>query len=380
MSTILISPNTIDAARSEIEAADLVAIDTEFHAERRYIPDLFLVQIHVPDGEVWIIDGLSKELLRELGQTLTQTNWLVHGGQQDMLLLHREFGALPDLVYDTQIAAGLASRDHYPAGLTKLLSKYLGIVLPKSETLSDWSKRPLTEQQLEYAAEDVLLLPRLWDNLFEAVAFHDRQEALRLACDEAREAILNPPSLDARWTEIQGAGKLSRQQLAILQELSAWREETAIAQNQPPRAILTDGLLCRLAKTQPADELSMKGNRRFPRAVIKKYGPAIVDCIQRASKRPEWAWPKHVTRDSDASRTASYLQTLRLALAVERDYAANLILPNRLINQICMDEIRSPASLRHILGWRYPLCGETVVDIMNGQLALRLGPHGPQLC
>jgi ribonuclease D len=380
MSTLLLDPENLEAAKSAICKAELVAIDTEFHSEKRYIPELFLVQIHVPDGDVWVVDGLSKDILHDLGPSLTQTNWLVHGGQQDMLLLHREFGALPEHVFDTQIAAGLCSHDHYPAGLAKLVSKYLGIELPKSETLSDWSKRPLTEHQMKYAAEDVLLLPGLWERMLSAIDHHDRRGALHAACQEHRLRVLDPPPLDDRWTQIGGVEKLTRHQLAILQELSAWREETAIHLNQPPRSILSDALLCQLARTQPADEHSMRSNRRFPRTVIKKYGAPIIGCIQRASKRPNWAWPTFVIRDSHAERTASFLRTVGLALALDQDYAANLILPRQLINQICTTDLQPPSSLEGLLGWRYPLCGNAISAAINGKLALRLGPHGPELC
>lgn len=380
MSTILVSRENLDTARAAIQQAELVVVDTEFHSERRYIPQLFLVQLHVPgEEEVWVIDALSKDILAEFAQVLVDTNWLVHGGQQDMRLLHREFGALPEHVYDTQIAAGLSTHDHYPAGLSKLVSKYLGIDLPKSETLSDWSKRPLTAQQLEYAAEDVLLLPALWSQMIESVDKLGRRHVLEQACQENRQQILSPPSLDDRWTQISGIHKLNRQQLSVLQELSAWREETAIQFNQPPRSVLSDSLVCQLAKKQPADENSMRSNRRFPRAVIKKHGQAIIGCIQRAAKRPEWAWPSFATRDSTADRVAIFLRTVRIALALQHDYAANLVLPNPLLEQLSVSEIKDESALESLLGWRYPLCGEQLYRLLNGDLVLRLGTTGPEI-
>jgi ribonuclease D len=380
MSTLLVSRKNLDTAIAAIKGADLVVVDTEFHSERRYTPELYLVQLHVPgEEEVWVIDVLEKGILAEFEQVLTETNWLVHGGQQDMLLLHRAFGALPEHVFDTQIAAGLASHDHYPAGLSTIVSKYLNIELPKSETLSDWSKRPLTPQQLEYAAEDVLLLPSLWARLLEGVDKHGRRQVLQQACQEHRQHILNPPSLDERWTKIGGAYKLNRQQLAVLQELSAWREETAIHFNQPPRSVLSDSLLCQLAKKQPADEQSMRANRRFPRAVINKYGTAIIGCIQRASKRPEWAWPSFATRDSAAARLVIYLRAARIALALQHNYAANLVLPNSLLELLSVRDLKDKVALETLLGWRHSLCSHQVHSLLIGESALRIGTSGPEI-
>ena len=271
-----------------IRASDRVAIDTEFHAERRYIPALFLVQLRLPNGEVWIVDPLKDQLLADLADALRSTRWILHGGQWDMEVLQLALGGLPEEILDTQIAAGLV-RPWWPLGYANLVEDFLGIKLDKSVTLSDWSRRPLTEEQLTYAAGDVTSLFELWDVLEAELRAKDRFELALQACADARHRVVEPEAPEEAWKGIRGKSSLKGVQLAILQELATWRRERAIALNQPERSLLSDSTLHELAKRQPLTKASLTANRRMPRS-LQKNADQVLEQIVRASKRPEWAW------------------------------------------------------------------------------------------
>jgi ribonuclease D len=274
---------------ASLEGARRVAVDTEFHAERRFIPELYLVQLHVDGGPTWIVDPLREDLIPRIARALLSVQWVVHAGEQDLRVMFGALGGLPEEVLDTQIAAALIS-SHWPAPYAGLVQQYLGTSLDKGETLSDWSRRPLAAAQLAYAALDVELLLPLWDRLEGLLKERGRLEIAVAACAEARNVAFDPPDDADAYREIQAAASLQPQHLAVLQELATWRLERARATNQPTRAVLSDGAMVDLARRQPLTTSSLLSNRRLPRTLAKD-ADELVARIARAAQRPEWAIP-----------------------------------------------------------------------------------------
>jgi len=370
----LVGERDLPALRERLRDARRVAVDTEFHAERRYLPQLYLVQLHLDDDTTWIIDPRQPGHLHAIAEPLCSTDWIVHGGTQDMRLLLHALGALPDRVWDTQIAAGLLSED-FPAPYGTLVGRYLGVKIEKLATLSDWSRRPLTHSQLSYAAEDVQLLPRLWDHLWERVEALDRTDIVAGACEEARDRVVDPPPIDASWREIGAARALSPQQAAILQELSAWREETARELDQPRHFIMGNGIMAELARRQPITRESLVANRRLPKALAKRWGTEILERIQRASRRPEWAWHHPITEASPARRTAKWLECFVRLAGHANGYAVRLVLPMTLAEDLAADRPATRELLANQLGpWRDTLMGESLWKALSGELSLQIGP------
>jgi ribonuclease D len=355
-----------------------VAIDTEFHAERRYVPELYLVQIHVPGGpgepgDTWIVDPLRDDLLARLAEPLRGVPWVVHAGEQDLKVLSVALGGLPAVVLDTQIAAGLVS-NHWPAPYQALTARYLRVKLEKGETLSDWSRRPLTPAQLQYAALDVQHLLPLWDRLAEALDTLDRREPATLACDEARCAALDGPDPTEAFREIGAAPTLDPPSLRVLQELAGWRLKRAIATNQPVRSVLADGVLVDLARRKPITEGSMRENRRMPKR-LGRDAAQIVELIVRATHRPEGAVPPIVRRRTPQWRSAAWLQLWGEWLGEARSFAAGFVLPRRLVDALVSDPPPDRAAICDRLTWRDPLCGDALLDALGGRVRLRLsGP------
>ncbi len=382
----LLQPRDVPDLCARLDDAPRVAVDTEFHAERRYLPKLYLVQLHLDDGTTWLVDPLNPGLLDGLAEPLARTTWIVHGGQQDMRILHDAFGALPEQVLDTQIAAGLVT-EGFPQPFGRLVADWCGTVLPKLATLSDWSRRPLTRSQLDYAAADARFLLPLWDRLDAESDGLGRARLVREACAEARARITDPAAEDTLWRELPASRALSRQEAAILQELVAWREAKARALDQPPRYMLNDGLLVDLARRQPLTLDSLGANRRLAKAVVKSWGGELLERIARAAARPAWAWPAPVSELSREGRVARWILLWALARGHAQRWAQGLALPESLAEDLAITTPPSREALAATLGtWRDALMGDALWAALRGQHPLvldedvRLGapdPHAP---
>lgn len=367
----LASPDDLVAAAQAIAAASRVAVDTEFHAERRYLPRLYLVQIHVPGVGTWLVDPLEPGRLTALASALRSVPWIVHGGAQDLRLLHTALGGVPERVLDTQVAAGLIDT-LFPAPFGVLVEQHLGLAIAKTATLSDWSRRPLASEQLRYASEDVELLPPLWDALERRLEALGRRAYAEAACAEARRDALEGPTAEG-WREIAVASSLSPKQAAVLEELYTWREAVARADDQPPRSVLGDAVLGELARRQPATLEALAADRRMPKAVVKRLGPEIIERIARAGARPAWAWPALCLRGTASWRAAGALQTFVEAHARDARYAPRLVFPRAVAEALAVAATPDRAAVAAALGpWRDAVCGDVVSDALSGRATLRL--------
>ena len=372
----LATHDDIPRIEAALQRAARIAVDTEFHAERRYVPELYLVQFHVEGtgsdpGETWILDPLRSDLLARLGPALLSVTWVVHAGEQDLRVLSMALGALPEEILDTQLAAGLVS-NHWPAPYQGLVQQHLDTHLDKGETLSDWSRRPLTESQLTYAALDVQHVLPLWDRLDEKLAARGRAEIARQACAHARRRSLDGPDEGEAFREIGAAHTLPPPALLVLQELAAWRLQRAMATNQPVRSVLSDGILMDLSRRRPITPESLKTNRRLPKS-ISRDAPALVERIGRAVARPAEAVPKVVRRRTPQWRCASFLQLWAECFGEAEGFAASLVLPRRLVESIVADPCADRSALADRLGWRDPLCGDAVAGALRGEVGDRGG-------
>ncbi len=367
----LATVSDLPQAIEEIRNADRVAIDTEFHAERRYLPLLYLVQVQIPGGNTWLFDALEPDLILGVAEVLRETTWVVHAGSQDLVLLNLALGALPECIYDTQIGAGLLDSD-YPAAFSRLMPKWLGLELAKDSTLSDWSRRPLSEKQLRYAAEDVEYLLDLWDVLDAELQARGRRDIAERAFVEARRAALNAEGNTVGWRQMGAVGVLDGPGLSIMQSLAEWREDVGRTLDQPPRSVLSDGLMFGLARSRPSTVQALHNNRRFPRSLIKKHGPAIIDALQRGLGRPEWAWPRVAGRRTPESRILALLTTTCEWLSEDLRLGRKLLMPDDILSDLVLSRPETQEQVSERLGWRAPLVAQHIWKMLDGQTRLRV--------
>jgi len=288
-----------------LQHADAVAVDTEFFWERTFYPILGLVQLATADGACWLIDTVRIKDIRALGPVLAspEVTKVLHDAPQDLGILARATGALPQTVFDTRLACGFAGFNS-TSSLQALLRQALGIELSKAETRSDWLRRPLSANQVRYAADDVLHLLPLREFLLARCA----SDAVRgwLSEDLAR---LDDPELyrdrDPRlmYLRVKGSSRLEARQLAILRELGAWREEEARQRDWPRSHVLPDDLLISLAGIAPTDQQALGAVPGMPRNMPGTVTAALLTAVTRGLAVSEGDCPQPSSDDSASRRT-----------------------------------------------------------------------------
>lgn len=367
MNAHLLTQESLPAAIAQLAAAPVLAIDTEFHTEGRFAPELLLVQVHIPGGDTWLIDPLVPGLLAALGPAmLGGSTWLVHAGFQDLRLLSTALGGVANTVLDTQIAAGLLGT-WYPVGLADLCERWLGRRPEKSATMSDWSRRPLTAEQVAYAAEDVVELPELWAAIASDAEQRGRMPAVFAACAEARYGALAPADPGERWREIAMSGDPDRAEAGVMCALVEWRDEQARRADRPANFILGDGTLRQLARARPTHVDQIAANRRISPKTVDRYGRAILQVIAAALASDPTSWPDPVRRGAPEARVADMLELATTVRGQAESFATRLVLPRRLAESLA----RNPSHTAPILGvWRDALIGDLVRDVLDGRGAL----------
>jgi ribonuclease D len=337
------------------------------------VPRLHLIQVRGTEGPAYLIDPHRPGMLDGVAAQLREHAWIVHAGRIDLQLLDLALGGVPDVVYDTQIAAGLVSTV-YPAGLASLLEQRLGLTLDKSETLSDWSKRPLTVEQLGYAAGDVAHLHALWRSLVEDARARTREDAVLAACAEAREQAIADPSVDDAWTHLFGYHRTAPERAVVLAELAAWRESVARETDQPPGAVLANRVLFDLAKRRPCTKRSLVAGRRSPKGTLNRHADAILERIRRAVERPRAYWPQTCPKGSVAEARLAWLTAFALTRGVAEGWAGAIVLPER--DRVALAVGPTPDPDAVLSPWRTRLIGpdlRSALDPSAGGLAFPSG-------
>lgn len=361
----------LDIFCSEIRGAPWVALDTEFIREKTYYPQLCLIQL-ATDRFIACIDPLTLPDLSPLHEVLNDPEVVkvVHAAHQDLEILLQETGRVPAPVFDTQVAASLLGHGDQ-IGYAKLVQTVLGVTLEKGLARTDWALRPLEPEQLSYAADDVRYLAQAYPLIMKAL-----QEKGRLAwLEDDFRALADPgryqPDPDGAWRRIKGVQQLKPRQLAVLQQLAAWREREAMARNKPRRWILQDEILTELARRQPADLRALGKVRGLEERAVTRHGNELLALIREAAALPPERWPSIPERRAVSPEQDELVD---VAMGILRHRARmNDISPAAIASRrevealVCGDD-----EIQLIHGWRARLAGETIRKWLRGQLHLRV--------
>ena len=269
----------VEALIADLLASDRIAVDTEFHRERSYRPQLALVQVAF-DERVVLIDPTSVDIAR-LAEVLSADVLVVmHSCAQDIEVLAQECGAIPARLFDTQVAAGFLGMS--TPSLGSLTERLLNKRLAKGDRLTDWFERPLRPAQRRYAADDVAYLARLHDELRSQLAGRGRYQWALDECEQWRRPPSPPPDPEQAWTRIKGARQLKGRQRAVAYRLAAWRERTASDRDIPVRFVLSDMALLSIAQRSPASLKELDGLRGVDSGQLRgAVGERIIAEVQR---------------------------------------------------------------------------------------------------
>ena len=354
----------------QIKKESWVALDTEFLREKTYYPKFCLLQIATPE---WVacVDPIALPNLEILFDVLYDPAIVkvFHSCRQDLEIFFQSTGKLPSPIFDTQIAAPLLGFQDNP-GYAMLVSSLLSINLNKSHTRADWSKRPLTEAELEYAADDVIYLCQIYQIMVKKLTDLGRINWLKHDFAELTNPELYKVDPDKAWFRIKGKNKLTGKQLSIIQTLAQWREKTAQAEDRPKSWLLRDELLFDLAKLQPESVQELANVRGINERSVNRYGRELCQLITAAKNRPPLPLNE---KDRSAKKTQQEEAILDILTALVRIRAEeNALNPSILATRKDLEELLFNVSdegpLLH--GWRYTMAGKELVGLLKGEFLL----------
>lgn len=379
MSGPLISDSdSLAGVLDRLKVADRYALDTEFHRERTYWPKVALVQVawaaddRGPAG-VALIDPQAVDLA-PLGEILAGPGTMVaHAADQDLEVLELACGRGPSRLFDTQLAAGFTGRAS--ASLGSLSVAYLDIEVTKGDRLTDWSRRPLTDSQLTYAAADVDHLLDLADAVAADLDARGRRAWAEEECEGLRTRPHGVPNPARAWWKLRDSRKLVGPARGVAQCLAAWRDERARELDQPLRSILPDLALQSIAQSAPTTEaglLRCRGldGRHLRPAVVRD----VLDAVARGRALPadqlELPPSEEVSREM---RPAVALAAAWVAqLGREREVDAALLATRWDIGAF----LRGDPTSRLASGWRAAMAGEPLRRLLAGDAALAFDGQG----
>lgn len=366
---------------------EAVAIDTEFHGEKRYWPDLYLVQISAAGVSPVAVDPIAVPDLSPLGELLGNHNVvkIIHSARNDIgVLLHAIPGVSIRNVFDTQIAAAFLGYGEQMS-LANLVKTVCKAKAPKQYSMSDWSARPLSPDQVLYALDDVRYLPEMYSRLRTQL---ERRGRMQWFLDES--GSLSDPetysvSPEDQFRKTRSADKVKPQHHPLLWMLVKWREELARSMNRPRQFVAQDSLLCRIAILSPASVGDLSVLRGLPGGFMEKYGDEIVRIGAECRAAPPDDTPVVEPSDQDWGRSARK-DILRIFLkkkSAEFKISPSVLLPKDTFELLLDNPPKSLEDLQGrtgIPGWRKDALGSELVDLFNGRLGLMLsGSRGIKL-
>jgi ribonuclease D len=372
-----------DVARAAQAAqqAGRFGIDTEFMSEGRYRALLCLVQISVDSPEaggdplILLIDSLTDVDVAPLARLLADPDFevVLHAGRQDVAILRRAWHTEVNNIFDTQIAAGFAGASAQ-AGYGNLLGQVLGLRVGKTASYTRWDARPLTPEQLGYAAEDVVHLLALADEIRRRLERSGRLEWAREECRRL-ESATDERDPETAWERLPRIGSLDPRARVVARELAAWRERTAAEADRPVGSIVADPALVELAKRKPSAMAALEQIRGLHPPVIKRRGAAILEAIARGREADP------IDREEARGRSEpgdapviSLAEALLRAGALEAGLAYELIASRAELEQIVGAARRGEDEppVRTLRGWRSELVGGQLRDLLQGRCTLSI--------
>jgi ribonuclease D len=367
-------PDQLPPLCEKILSEPWIALDTEFLREKTYYPKFCLLQIAAP-GWVACVDPLAIADLSPLFEALYNPGItkVLHSCRQDLEIFFQITGKIPQPIFDTQIAAPLLGFQENP-GYAMLVSSFLNVNLNKAHTRTDWSERPLSADQIQYAADDVIYLCKIYSIMCEQLAKLGRLDWL-----ESDFALLDNPELyqlspENAWLKLRGKNKLTGRQLSILQSLTEWRERTAQAENKPRNWLFPDDMLMEFAKLQPVTLAELAKIRNIHERSVSRYGKTLCELIDTARQRP----PKPLTdKEQSIKKTQQHEAVLDVMGAVVRIRAdENSLNPIILATRKDLEQLLfgdEDCLLLH--GWRHNMAGRELQGLLQGSYSLNLSPQ-----
>lgn len=362
----------LEAFAKRAMRSSVLAIDTEFLREKTYYAKLCLLQL-ATDDETAIVDPFEVDDLRVLAPLLENESVvkLFHAGGQDLEILLREVGTLPRPLFDTQVAAALLGHTQQ-IGYAALVHAECGVTLKKIDSFTDWSRRPLSDSQLEYAADDVAYLPRMYERMRAQLVELGRLTWLDRDFEDLADPKRYATNERERYRRLKRVSQLSRRQLAAAREVAAWRELEAQRRDVPRKWVVTDEQIVEACKREARtiDELFMV--RGMSDRLSTKDARCVVALMSSALDAPPDAWPEPDRCGKNEPNVDAELD-LMCALVRLRAKQNGVAFPTLASHDDLARVARGYREGVDVLrGWRRSLVGEELLRLLEGKIALSL--------
>ncbi len=370
--TYITSQDDLDAFVDRARGSSVLAIDTEFLRDKTYYAKLCLLQL-ATDDEVVLVDPLEGVDVEGVAPLFLDegTVKIFHAASQDLEIIYHEMGILPHPIFDTQLAAALLGSSQQ-IGYGSIVKTVLGVSLDKADSYTDWSRRPLSDSQLSYAADDVAYLPKLYHQMHE-----DLEEKGRLHwLDGDFEELCRPERYDCdpyeRFRHLKRGNQLTRHQLAMAREAAAWREKQARSSDIPRKWVLSDEQIVEACKrnARTVDDLFMVRGLRD--RLGTRNARKLTSLMAESYDLPEEEWPEieqSGRNESNVDDKIDLMNALVRLRAKESDIAVQTLASHADLVAVARGHAEDTSVLT---GWRREIVGAELLDLLAGRIALSI--------
>jgi ribonuclease D len=370
------TPEGLQEMLYRLTAASAVAVDTESNSLYAYQERVCLIQFSVP-GEDYLVDPLALEDLSALGPLLAspEIEKVFHAAEYDVMVLHRDYGFEINQLFDTMVASRIVGWNRY--GLAFLLEEHFGVHTDKRMQRTNWGRRPLTEDQIEYARIDTHYLLPLRDKLLGELEAQGRVEEAHAAFARVTEARWSKRDFDQNgFWRIKGALDLTDEELAVLRELYLYREDRARELDRPPFKVLNNRVLVRLSQQMPSSYAELGRVTGIPRRLPARERRHLLQVIEEGLRAPVPVRPRRrgARRDEETIDRYEALRDWRRKRAKERGVEPDVVLSNRTLHAIADQNptsTRALADIEALNDWERDEYGRELIGLLRRHARIR---------
>ncbi|MCP4766834.1 MAG: ribonuclease D [Gammaproteobacteria bacterium] len=354
------------AALSE---ASCCVIDTEFIRESTYYAELALIQVGSGD-QFACIDPLAITDFKPFAELLVRPDLVkvFHSSSQDLEILYQKFAAVPSPVFDTQLAAAVLGYNHQ-ISYADLVQQLCGVTLEKKHTRANWKRRPLSEDELDYAMDDVRYLLSIYEQLRDQLQVSRRSSWLERDLRDITDPEKYRVNMEQLWKRLKGVQKLKGEKLQIASDLCRWREQQAQRCNRPRRWILKDDTIIEIARHKPDSIESLSRIRELGDKTIQRNGDQLLSIVAQAQSVDAQHWPRPDKVESLSKHQLALgdcLMALCRVFAEQNQIALATLVTRKDIDNLILNQ----KSSRLTQGWRFTMAGEKLLEFIHGQSAI----------
>ncbi len=359
----------------QIAACSYCALDTEFVREKTYFPLLALIQLATETRQA-CVDPLSITDFSPLVSLFENEGILkiLHAPSQDLELFHHDFGALPKPVFDTQLAAAVLGYANQ-IGYADLVHRLCRVQLDKKHTRANWSKRPLSDGELNYAMDDVRYLIEIQQKLAADLESRGRQGWVKADFDALSDPESYRLNKSELWKRLKGVQKLKGAALNNADQLCRWREQVAIEKNRPRRWILKDEDIVDIARFNPANQQELSQIGDLGKEFIRKNADKILRVLADAGKIDPRNYPRQeqiIKLSNKQQAQADCLMAICREVTERNEIALSSVATKKDIDLFVLGS----RDTRLSRGWRYEMLGKYLSAFLEGELSLSCGKKG----